>query len=374
MSTITPAQVGHPVSTPREVAEALARPGGLVVDVRSLHSSEATANGDGVATYAATLGALSAPWDKVNKTMPVGALPADKSTPLILHCKCGVRAQAAAGFLAERGYADLTNAGGPDGPSEQWALLCKSRGVHDHVVKGMLQLFDGPAPAGGGSSTYTYLLWDEATKEALLIDPVLEQVERDISEVERLGLHLIAAINTHCHADHITSTGVLKKRLHANTPGFKSCISKASGAMADVLLEPGETFGWAGGNRGLKILATPGHTNGCISLHDATIGAVFTGDALFIGGCGRTDFQEGSAATLYDSVHTQLFSLPDSTLVLPAHDYKGRCFSTVAAEKTTNPRLTQTKSAFIDTMANLNLSHPKKLDVAVPANLKCGGL
>jgi len=230
------------------------------------------------------------------------------------------------------------------------------------------QLFDGPAPEGGGSSTYTYLLGDADSKEAILIDPVLEQVERDVAAVNRLGLKLTLVLNTHCHADHITGTGELKKRL----PGVTSVISAASGAKADRKLAPSEVVTWARGKRALKTLATPGHTNGCVSYYDASIGAVFSGDALLIGGCGRTDFQEGSAATLYDSVHQQIFTLPPATLVLPAHDYKGRTHSTVQAEREGNPRLTLDKPAFVETMANLGLAYPKKIDVALPANLMCG--
>ena len=355
------------VSSAAKVASALARADAVVVDLRVLEVSEATG---ATASFDAIVGAVSAPWDKAKASMPLGALPADKTAPLVLYCRSGNRATAAARFLFEKGFTNLTNAGGPAGPAEQWALLCTSRGVHSHdLKKGLLQLFDGPAPKGGGSSTFTYLLWDAPTKEALLIDPVLEQVDRDLAEAARLGVNLVGAINTHCHADHITSTGVLKKRLGG---GFRSHISKASGAAADVKLSPGEAFTWAGGTRCLKVLATPGHTNGCISLHDAELGAVFTGDALLIGGCGRTDFQEGSAAQLYDSVHQQLFTLPASTMVLPAHDYKGRCFSTVAAERAGNPRLTKSRHEFVELMANLNLPYPKKIDASLPANLKCG--
>jgi len=354
------------VSTAAEVSAALARPDAVVVDLRKPGVSEATG---AARTFDAIIGALSAPWDAATASMPVEALPADKTAPLVLHCRSGSRAKAAAAFLAERGYTDLTNAGGPAGPAEQWAQLRSARGGHMHGLRGFMQLFDGAAPAGGGSSTWTYLLWEEATKEALLIDPVLEQAERDLAAAARLGLTLVGAVNTHCHADHVTSTGALKRRL----PGFISYMSVASGAAADVRLSPGESVEWAGGSRRLEVRATPGHTNGCISLYDAKVGAVFTGDALLIGGCGRTDFQEGDAATLFDSVHARLFTLPPTTLVLPAHDYKGRCFSTVAAEKAANPRLTKTKAGFVELMANLKLAHPKKLDVAVPANLKCGG-
>ena len=154
--------------------------------------------------------------------------------------------------------------------------------------------------------------------------------------------------------------------------GLRSCISKAAGASADILLDAEQTVSWAGGRRTLKVLATPGHTNGCISFYDAEAGLVFTGDAMLIGGCGRTDFQQGDARVLYESNHTQLFTLPPSTLVLPAHDYKGRSFSTIGAERATNPRLTKSKDEFVSIMASLGLPYPKKMDIAVPANMVCG--
>ena len=176
------------------------------------------------------------------------------------------------------------------------------------------------------------------------------------------------ALNTHCHADHITGTGALKRYC----PQMRSAIAKSSGALADMYLTPNETISWGGGRRSLKCLATPGHTDGCVSFYDASIGAVFTGDALLIGGCGRTDFQGGSSTKLYESVHSQIFTLPGSTLVLPAHDYKGRLWSTVLMQKETNPRLSVVKEEFVKIMAGLELAYPKKIDVAVPANLKCG--
>lgn len=219
------------------------------------------------------------------------------------------------------------------------------------------------------SSTYTYLLIDPDTNKALLIDPVLETVERDVEVIQQLGLQLELAINTHCHADHITGTGKLKALL----PGLKSGIAEASGAKADILYKHGDEI-VVGGIR-LTVRATPGHTSGCISYVLEDLGgkaAVFTGDALLIRGCGRTDFQEGSAETLYDSVHTQLFTLPDDTLVYPAHNYKGLTVSTIGEEKQHNPRLTKPKDEFIEIMANLNLPYPNKIDVSLPANLVCG--
>jgi len=197
---------------------------------------------------------------------------------------------------------------------------------------------------------------------------VLEQFERDLKAIDTLGLTLTLAINTHCHADHVTGTGAIKQRL----AGVSSLISESSGAKADRHLKLGEEVRWAGGRRALKALATPGHTDGCMSFYDELMGCVFTGDTLLIGGCGRTDFQQGNAEVLYDSVHTHLFCLPGDTLVLPAHDYKGRRYSSIGAEKSMNPRLSKSKGEFLQIMRDLELPYPRKIDVALPANLMCG--
>jgi len=226
---------------------------------------------------------------------------------------------------------------------------------------GFLQLFDED------SFTYTYLLWDPDTKHAILLDPVDLQVDRDLKEISERNLKLVYGVNTHAHADHITGTGLLKKR----GTGMQSIISEASKAEADLTAAHGDEIHF--GERFITVKATPGHTEGCLSYVSDDETMVFTGDALLIQGCGRTDFQGGSAATLYDSVHTQLFdSLTDDCIVYPAHDYKGRTSSTIGIEKTTNPRLTKTKEEFVEIMANLNLDYPKKIDVAVPANMRCG--
>jgi sulfur dioxygenase len=227
---------------------------------------------------------------------------------------------------------------------------------------GLKQLFDND------SSTYTYLLWDTETKDAILVDPVDLQVDRDINEVTQLGLNLVYGVNTHAHADHITGTYLLKQKI----PGVQSIIAKSSGAAADIHLEPGDRIGF--GHRHLEVRPTPGHTNGCLSYVADDLSFVLTGDALLIQGCGRTDFQGGCASTLYDSIHSQLFTLPSDTVVYPAHDYVGRQHSTIKIEKETNPRLgiDKTKEQFIDIMANLNLAYPKKIDIALPANIRCG--
>jgi sulfur dioxygenase len=218
------------------------------------------------------------------------------------------------------------------------------------------------------SSTYTYLIADAETKEAVLIDPVRETVDRDLALISDLGLKLVYAINTHCHADHVTGTGLIKQRL----PDVKSGIAAAARAKADILYEPGDRIRF--GTCELLVLATPGHTDGCLSYYTTAggVGRVFTGDALLIRGCGRTDFQGGDAGKLYESVHTQILSLPEDTVVYPAHDYKGLTSSTVGEEKRLNPRLTKSKDDFISLMGNLGLPYPKQIDVAVPLNIVCG--
>ncbi|KAL8499981.1 hypothetical protein ACS0TY_019834 [Phlomoides rotata] len=224
------------------------------------------------------------------------------------------------------------------------------------------------------SSTYTYLLADAShpDKPALLVDPVDKTVDRDITLVKELGLKLIYAINTHVHADHVTGTGLLKSKV----PGVKSIISKASNAKADLFVEHGDKICF--GDLFLEVRATPGHTQGCVTYvtgdgpNQPQPRMAFTGDALLIRGCGRTDFQGGSSEQLYNSVHSQIFTMPKDTFLYPAHDYKGFSASTVGEETLHNPRLTKDKETFKNIMANLNLSYPKMIDVAVPANMVCG--
>ncbi|MFN4152607.1 MAG: MBL fold metallo-hydrolase [Candidatus Sericytochromatia bacterium] len=222
------------------------------------------------------------------------------------------------------------------------------------------QLFDTE------TSTYTYLLADEKTKEAMLIDSVLEKVDRDLKLIEQLGLNLKYLAETHVHADHITGVAKIKEK-HSNA---KSILFKNSGVIcADILSEDGQEFNL--GEYSVKVLSTSGHTDGCVSYY--TNGMVFTGDALLIRGCGRTDFQQGSPEKLYDSVTQKIFTLPENTLIYPGHDYNGFTCSSVYEEKNFNPRLAnKTKEEFANIMNNLNLAYPKKIDVAVPANLVCG--
>ncbi|KAL0127162.1 hypothetical protein PUN28_005444 [Cardiocondyla obscurior] len=216
------------------------------------------------------------------------------------------------------------------------------------------------------SSTYTYLLADVNNKEAILIDPVIEWVDRDKTIVEELGLKLKYALNTHMHADHITGTGHLKHLL----PDCKSMISRTSGAKADIFLEPYDQVQF--GRHQLRVLPTPGHTEGCVTYVCDEQGIAFTGDALLIRGCGRTDFQGGSATILYKSVHEKIFTLPRNYRLYPAHDYNGRTVTTVAEEKALNPRLSKSQEEFVQIMNNLNLPYPKMIDKAVPANKVCG--
>nr|KAF6272567.1 ETHE1 persulfide dioxygenase [Pipistrellus kuhlii] len=197
--------------------------------------------------------------------------------------------------------------------------LSQQRGARAPVL--LRQLFEPK------SCTYTYLLGDREAREAVLIDPVLETAPRDAKLVQELGLRLLFAVNTHCHADHITGSGLLRTLL----PGCRSVISRRSGAQADLHIEDGQTIRF--GRFALEIRASPGHTPGCVTFVLDDHSMAFTGDALLVRGCGRTDFQQGCAKTLYHSVHEKIFTLPGDCLIYPAHDYH---------------------------------------DVAVPANMRCG--
>ena len=220
------------------------------------------------------------------------------------------------------------------------------------------------------SSAYTYLIACERTGQAALIDPVLENVQRDLEVIHELGLTLTCTIETHIHADHITGAGRLRA-LSGSRAGFPA----ASGAeFVDFTISEGEPI--AIGEMLLRPLYTPGHTDDHHSYFIESEGAarLFTGDALLIEGCGRTDFQNGDAATLYRSVHEKIFALGDDTLVYPAHDYNHRHVSSVGQERERNPRLGGGRSLdeFVTMMAALNLPPPAKMDLAVPANRACG--
>ena len=224
------------------------------------------------------------------------------------------------------------------------------------------QLFDPQ------SSTYTYLLGDDKTNEAILIDPVFEQVRRDAALVNELGLKLVATAETHVHADHVTGGWMLKRQF-----GSDIVISTASDAQgADRYVVDGDMISF--GKRYIQVRATPGHTNGCLTyvLDDESM--AFTGDCLLIRGSGRTDFQQGEAREMYRSVHTKIFTLPEGCLLYPGHDYRGLTVTSVAEERKFNPRLGGQigETDFAGYMENLNLPHPKQLDVALPANMRCG--
>lgn len=216
------------------------------------------------------------------------------------------------------------------------------------------------------SSTYTYLLADRATREAIFVDPVVEEVETYASLLGELDLRLVYTIETHVHADHVTAGDALRARF-----GSRTVVHHAGGAVcADVPVRQGDHV--RVGAVDLEVRETPGHTDGCVAY--VAEDRVFTGDTLLIGGCGRTDLQQGDAGRLYDSVHTRLFTLPPDTLVYPAHDYKGRTVSTIKEEMATNARLGggKTRDEFIVIMANLKLAYPKQIERAVSANRRCG--
>ena len=216
------------------------------------------------------------------------------------------------------------------------------------------------------SSTYTYLLADAASKEAVLIDTVIETVDRDLKLIRELGLKLIYVLDTHIHADHVTGAGEIRKRT-----GVKTCVpKKASVPCADLNLSDGDELNF--GQFTIKTLETPGHTDASLSFYCEEM--VFTGDVLLIRGTGRTDFQSGSAEELFESVHQKLFTLLPDTKVYPAHDYKGFTSSTIDMEIRHNPRVGsgKTKAEFIQIMKDLKLDLPKKIKESLPANMACG--
>lgn len=220
------------------------------------------------------------------------------------------------------------------------------------------------------SSAYTYLIACERTREAVLIDPVLETVDRDLALLDELGLTLKCTAETHIHADHVTGAARLRQET-----GSKAAVPERSAAdHVDLAVREGEAIEI--GDLELRPLYTPGHTDDhhAYLLRSSDGLRVFTGDALMIDGCGRTDFQNGDAATLYRSVHEKIFALPDDTLVYPGHDYQQRRVSSVGQEKARNPRLGcgKTLDEFVAIMNGLNLPRPRKMDVAVPANRECG--
>ena len=216
------------------------------------------------------------------------------------------------------------------------------------------------------TSTFTYLLACEKTKQAVLIDTVESEVPKYLNELEAQDLKLVYTLETHVHADHVTGADALRQKL-----GSKSVVHRDAGAMCgDLLVTDGVHI--IVGTIDLEVRYTPGHTNGCISFFAGD--RIFSGDSLLIGGCGRTDFQSGDSGQLYDSIHHQIFSLPDEVIVYPGHDYNGNTQSTVGEERKNNKRLGGGKSRedFIKIMSELKLAYPKYIDVALPANQACG--
>jgi sulfur dioxygenase len=224
------------------------------------------------------------------------------------------------------------------------------------------QLFDPE------TSTYTYLIADPQTREAVLVDPVLEQVDRDLKLLTELDLTLRYCLETHIHADHVTGTGILRERT-----GCLGIVPMGAEAVcADRHIKDGEVV--MVGAVTIQAIATPGHTDSHMS-YWVNGDRILTGDSLLIRGCGRTDFQSGDAGQLYDFVTQRLFTLSDDTLVYPGHDYRGHRVSTIAEEKRYNPRFVgHDRDRFIALMGSLNLPNPKKIAEAVPANERCGNV
>jgi sulfur dioxygenase len=222
------------------------------------------------------------------------------------------------------------------------------------------QLFDKD------TCTFTYLLFDDILKFSVIIDPVLEQIDRDLFLIKRLDLNLIGILETHIHADYITSANEIRKKL-----GVKIYIGSESGVeSADTLLNDGDKIHF--GKKDIIAIHTPGHTLGCITY--LVDNKLFTGDTLFIGGTGRTDFQGGSANNTYDSCRNKLFIYPDETIIDPAHNYNGLSLSTVGEERKWNPNVGDniTKEEFINNEKCKNRPYPHRFDIAVPANMNCG--
>jgi len=216
------------------------------------------------------------------------------------------------------------------------------------------------------TSTYSYLLGCERTRRAVLIDPVASETDIYLRSLQDQGLALIYTLETHVHADHITASGLLREQA-----GSKSVVHRDAGApCADLLVTDGVVLQI--GDLEIRIRHTPGHTVGCVSY--AMADRVFTGDALLIGGTGRTDFQQGDAGQLFDSITGKLFVLPPDTLVYPGHDYNGNTVSTIKQEMAKNPRIGggRSREEFIAIMRDLHLAYPKFMEQAVPANQSCG--
>ncbi len=214
------------------------------------------------------------------------------------------------------------------------------------------------------SNTYSYLLWDEASREAVIIDPVREQFPRDCELIDQLELKLRYSLETHIHADHVTASGLLRERYDCQIGVHRNAGSRC----VDLALTEGDRLKF--GQRQLLVLHTPGHTDTDVCY--LAEGNLFSGDTLLIRGSGRTDFQSGDPGLAYDSIQ-RLFTLPDDTRVYPAHDYRGLTSSTIGEERRFNPRLAgKSRDDYIREMQSLKLPKPKQIDIALPGNLECG--
>lgn len=305
------------------------------------------------------------------KNIPLDILPKvaidqlDKHDTILVYCHLGGRADDAVKILVSLGFTDVSNIGGMEFYQQCHSFTAEPLTnsppkLNRSKTMKLKQLFDAP------TGTYSYLLWDEKTRQAALIDSVLEQVERDTKLIKQLGLDLKFTLETHVHADHVTASGLLRKEF-----GCDVMVHEASGLKcADRLLADNDTLTL--GDEKIYVMHTPGHTDTCVSFH--IDGAVFTGDALLIDGCGRTDFQSGDAHKLYHSITEKLFSLGNETAVYPGHDYVGFTSSTIAHEKAFNSRLGENRSEtdFVAIMDALDLAPPKRIDIAVPGNMQCG--
>jgi len=222
------------------------------------------------------------------------------------------------------------------------------------------QLFDP------GSSTYSYLLWEPVSREAVLIDPVQDQITRDLRQIRKHGLQLRYTLETHVHADHITGSGLLRRALDSLVLVHENSRSKC----ADILLKDGDRIPI--GDRKIHVLHTPGHTDSDVCYLIA--GMAFTGNVLLIRDCGRTDYRSSDAGTLYDSITERLFSLPDNTIIYPGRDYQGRSFSTVGDEKAYNPRVGNgiSRDRFITMARRLQPEPPSRIHEVLPSNVRCG--
>jgi glyoxylase-like metal-dependent hydrolase (beta-lactamase superfamily II) len=238
---------------------------------------------------------------------------------------------------------------------------------HPYAVTVLLDVND-QQDVDDRAESRTYIVADRDSGNTVIIDAVIENVERDLTTVNELGLTLLFAVETHIHADHITGASMLKDHTGAQIVYGGGAEGVVIGA--DLFLHEGQNLPF--GNTMLQALATPGHTDGCTSY--VLPGAVFTGDAMFIRGNGRTDFQGGSPERLFDSVRTKLFALPDDTIVYPGHDYHGRISSTIGQEKRFNERLNLSidKDTFVKIMNGRRTPRPAKMDIALPANMRAG--